>query len=58
VAKIIRAGWTRATVHLDIGNALNANNVQVSNVTYGPRWLQPLGVMDPRLFKIGAQFEF
>jgi Carboxypeptidase regulatory-like domain len=58
LAKIIRVGRTRTTVHLDIANALNANNVQVTNVTYGPRWLQPLGIMDPRLFKIGAQFEF
>jgi hypothetical protein len=58
IAKIIRAGRTRTTVHLDIANALNASNVQVTNVTYGPQWLQPLGIMDPRLFKIGVQFHF
>ena len=57
-ARIVRAGRTRASVHLDIANALNASHVQVTNVTYGPQWLQPLGIMDPRLFKIGAQFEF
>jgi hypothetical protein len=45
-------------VHLDLANALNANNVQVINTMYGPRWLQPLGIMDARLVKIGAQFDF
>jgi hypothetical protein len=58
LAKIIRAGRTRTTVHLDFANVLNANDVQLANATYGPSWLQPLSVMDARLVKIGAQFDF
>ena len=58
LAKIIRAGRTRTTVHLDVANVLNANNVQVANGTFGSSWLQPLSIMDARLLKIGAQFDF
>ncbi len=54
VVEIIRSGRTRTTSHLDVADALNAANVRVTNVSYGPRWLQPLGIMDPHLVETGA----
>jgi hypothetical protein len=45
-------------VHLNGANLLNANNVQVTNGTYGPSWRQPLSIMDAPLFKIGARFDW
>ena len=57
-SKIFRAGRTKTAVNLDLANALNANHVQVTNLSFGPRWLQPLGIMDARLVKLSAQFDF
>ena len=50
-------GRARATVNLDIANSLNRYPVLLQNNNYGA-WLTPLKVLEPRLFKVSAQFDF
>jgi hypothetical protein len=58
VAKVFRLGSTRTNINFDFYNVLNANSVIGENFTYGPTWRQPTSILIPRLFKIGAQFDF
>jgi hypothetical protein len=56
-AKILRLGGNRATLNLDLYNALNGNAViQQSNV-YG-NWQQPQGILVGRSVKVSAQYGF
>jgi hypothetical protein len=58
----------RVRLMVDLYNALNGNPVLTrsipltTNDTYAPppsiSWGRPVGVPDPRLFKVGAQFDF
>jgi hypothetical protein len=57
VGKIIRFGGRRASVNLDIYNALNRNPVMQENAAYAV-WRTPQRIMDARLFKISGQFDF
>jgi len=43
--------------NLDIYNILNSNPVRAVNTAYAS-WLVPTSILDPRLFKISAQFDF
>jgi hypothetical protein len=43
--------------NFDIYNALNGNYVRTVNANYASL-LVPTGILDPRLFKISAQFDF
>lgn len=59
VAKSVRfrdRGRVQATV--SVFNLLNANSVLVHNNTFGPAWLTPLQILQGRLLKFGALFEF
>jgi hypothetical protein len=58
VSKIFRFGTTRTNINFDFYNMLNANSVIGENFTYGPAWRTPQTILTPRLFKIGAQFDF
>ena len=58
VAKILRFGRTRASVNFDLANVLNANTANGIFTFYGPRWQNPTAILDPRLFKLSASFEF
>ena len=58
VAKIFRFGTTRTNINFDFYNILNANSVIGENFTYGTAWRTPQTILTPRLFKIGAQFDF
>ena len=65
-AKILRFGRTRTNVGIDIYNITNSAPVLTYNQTFvlptatNPRgsWLTPTSVLQPRFFKISAQFDF
>ena len=48
----------RLQANLDVYNALNSNAVQTDNTAYGANWLQPVQILDPRLFQISAMLTF
>jgi hypothetical protein len=58
ISKILRMGRTRAALSVDFANLLNANYTQTITTAYGSRWLVPANIMDARLIKLGAQFDF
>ena len=55
--KLLRFGRTRASINFDLYNALNGNAVTSQNNNYAA-WQVPLSILDARLFKISAQFDF
>ena len=57
-SKDFRFGGARVfRANLDIYNVLNSNPVRAVNAAYAS-WLVPTSILDPRLFKISAQFDF
>ena len=60
IGKPFRFGTYRTAVNLDIFNALNASSVLAVNNTFGGArpWLTPQSIMQGRLLKISAQFDF
>lgn len=61
LSKPFRYGRTRTNINLDVYNSLNANTVTFFNQNYGATgvgWLSPTTIIDGRLVKISAQFEF
>jgi hypothetical protein len=58
VAKLFRFGRTRTSVNFDLANVLNSNMANGIFTFYGPRWQNPTGILDPRLFKLSASFDF
>ena len=57
-SKIFRFGTKRTSVNFDLANILNSNSTQLITQAYGPRWQYPVSIMDGRLFRMGAQFDF
>jgi hypothetical protein len=57
-------GARRVRVMIDLYNAFNANPVLTRSIpltttdTYGPAWGRPVGILEGRLFKVGAQLDF
>jgi hypothetical protein len=45
-------------VNLDAYNALNSSAVQSINQTFGPSWLTPTAILDPRIFQFSGQLTF
>ena len=43
---------------LDLYNAGNASSILTINTTYGSNWLRPTSILQGRLLKFGAQFDF
>jgi hypothetical protein len=66
LAKILRFGRTRANVGFDVYNIFNRAAVLTYNQTFvlptaaspNGSWLTPTSVLQPRFFKISAQFDF
>jgi carboxypeptidase family protein len=67
IAKIFRLrGGARTNINFDFYNVLNSNSITGANFAYSstipgpgrPGWLSPTSILTPRLFKIGAQFDF
>jgi hypothetical protein len=56
-SKVLRVGRTRTMVSMDLYNALNSNAVLVQSANFAT-WMAPTTVLQPRLVKFGAQFDF
>jgi hypothetical protein len=46
------------SVNFDLANLLNRNDILGVTNTYGAAWQTPTAILDPRLFKLGVQFDF
>ena len=58
LSKDFRFGGSRLLrANLDMYNLFNSNPVRTVNTAYAA-WLTPTSILDPRLFKISAQFDF
>jgi len=57
-SKLFRFSKYRTSINFDLNNALNSSAVLAVNNAYGPTWQAPLNIMDARLMKFSAQFEF
>jgi hypothetical protein len=58
MSKILRMSGKRVSINFDLANLLNRNDILGVTTTYGSAWQTPTTILDPRLFKIGAQFDF
>ena len=58
MSKIFRMGTSRVSVNFDLANLLNRNDILGVTTTYGAAWQTPTAILDPRLFKLGVQFDF
>jgi len=58
VGKMFRLQRARLQATLDLFNVLNSSAVLALNTTYGSAWLSPTQILQGRLMKIGAQFDF
>jgi hypothetical protein len=56
-AKIFRTGRARTSLNFDLANTLNSGTVLAQSNTYS-NWQTPTQILDARLFKISAQFDF
>jgi hypothetical protein len=59
--KIVRVGSRRLTGGLDIFNLANSNTILNYNATFTPGvpgWQTPLAYMNPRVFRLAAEFAF
>ena len=58
-SKIFRFGQQqRLQANVDIYNAGNASSILSNNLTYGSNWLRPTAILQGRLVKFGAQWDF
>lgn len=58
MSKIFRMNTTRLAINFDLANLLNRNDVLGVTTAYGAAWQTPTAIIDPRLFKLGVQFDF
>jgi hypothetical protein len=61
LSKLFRFGGTKTAINFDFYNVTNSNSVTGENFAYGvggAGWRQPTSILLPRMFKIGAQFDF
>jgi hypothetical protein len=59
--KVLRFGSQRVTAGLDIYNVMNNNVTLVYNYAYSPAstgWLQPTTYMNPRVFRLNAEYSW
>jgi hypothetical protein len=58
LGKLFRMPRSRVQATVDIFNVLNSSAVLALNTTYGSAWLSPTQILQGRLVKVGAQFDF
>jgi hypothetical protein len=56
--KTLKFGRTKTNLNFDLFNAPNSSTVRSRLGTYGLTWQRPTGILDARLFKFSAQFDF
>jgi hypothetical protein len=57
IGKFLRFGGARVNVSLNVYNVMNANPVLLQNNNFA-FWQTPQKIMDARLYKVSAQFDF
>ncbi len=58
MSKIFRMGTSRMSLNFDLANILNRNDILGVTTNYGAAWQTPTAILDPRLFKLGVQYDF
>ena len=58
MSKLFRMKTSRISVNFDLANLLNRNDILGVTTTYGAAWQTPTTILDPRLFKLGVQYDF
>ena len=59
MSKLFRTGGSsRVSLNFDLANILNRNDILGVSQVYGAAWQTPQAIIDPRLFKLGVQFDF
>jgi len=58
MSKLFRMKTSRVSINFDLANLLNRNDILGVTTTYGAAWQTPTTILDPRLFKLGVQFDF
>jgi hypothetical protein len=58
VGKVFRVNDIRASINLDVYNAINADTVREMNNTFGAAWQRPTSILLARFAKISATFDF
>jgi hypothetical protein len=59
VTKIFRLTNTvRLQANLDAYNALNSSAIQSLQTAFGPSWLSPTTILDPRILQVSGQLSF
>ena len=48
----------RLQANLDLYNALNSSAIQTLQTRFGPNWLSPTTILDPRLMQVSGQLTF
>ena len=56
-AKLVSYAGVRATLHVDLYNAFNANPVLTQNFNFDA-WLRPTNILQARFLKLGVQLNF
>ena len=51
-------GGRRVSASMDVYNLMNSNAILTQNNTVGPNWRTPTNILQGRLIKFGAQFDF
>ena len=58
-SKVFRVGASRRLqANIDLYNAGNSSAILGINTTYGANWMRPTSILQGRLLKFGAQFDF
>ncbi len=58
LSKIVRVGRVRVQGNVDLYNVLNSSSILTITNAYGPRWLVPTAITEPRILQFGAEVSF
>jgi hypothetical protein len=58
LSRVFRMGGSRLRANVDIYNVLNAATILATNTTYGASWLDVTQILNGRLLRVGAQWDF